>query len=40
PVEYLAALQENKSAVFSDPAAWVPWCYRETLALLSIAQAA
>lgn len=31
PVEYLVALQENKSRVFKDPAAWVPWRYRDTL---------
>lgn len=31
PVEYLVALQENKSHVFKDPAAWLPWCYRDAL---------
>lgn len=31
PVEYLVALQENKTRVFKEPAAWLPWCYRDTL---------
>ncbi len=29
PLEYLSALMENRSAVFRDPAAWLPWNYRE-----------
>ena len=40
PIEYLIALQENKSAVFKDPAAWVPWSYRETLRQPVLAKAA
>jgi hypothetical protein len=32
PLDYLRALLENRSAVFADPAAWLPWNYRETLA--------
>jgi transposase len=32
PLEYLRALMENRSAVFADPAAWLPWNYRDTLA--------
>lgn len=31
PVEYLVALQENKSGVFKDPMAWLPWRYRDTM---------
>lgn len=33
PVDYLTACQENKSAVFKNPSAWLPWKYKETLAL-------
>ena len=40
PVDYLVALQENKSAVFADPSAWVPWRYQETLVSGVIAKAA
>ena len=32
PLDYLSALMENRSAVFADPAAWLPWNYRESLA--------
>jgi hypothetical protein len=32
PLDYLRALMENRSAVFADPADWLPWNYRETLA--------
>jgi hypothetical protein len=32
PLDYLRALMQNHSAVFADPAAWLPWNYRETLA--------
>jgi hypothetical protein len=28
PVEYLTALQENKSRVFKEPALWLPWNYK------------
>jgi transposase len=31
PLDYLRALMENRSAVFADPAAWLPWNYREAL---------
>ena len=29
---YLVALQEHRSAVFREPAAWLPWNYQATLA--------
>jgi hypothetical protein len=29
PLDYLRALVENRSAVFADPAAWLPWNYRQ-----------
>jgi hypothetical protein len=32
PLDYLTALMENRSAVFRDPGAWLPWNYRDTLA--------
>ncbi len=32
PLDYLSALMENRSAVFADPSAWLPWTYRQTLA--------
>ena len=31
PLDYLTALMENRSAVFADPGAWLPWNYRDTL---------
>jgi hypothetical protein len=31
PLDYLSALMENRSAVFADPAAWLPWNYRDNL---------
>jgi hypothetical protein len=31
-LEYLVALQENRTAVFKDPAAWLPWNYHTHLA--------
>lgn len=31
PIDYLVALQENKSAVHKTPADWVPWTYQKTL---------
>ena len=31
PLDYLTALLENRSAVFRDPGAWLPWTYRDTL---------
>jgi len=30
PVDYLSALMENRSKVFRDPDAWLPWNYRDT----------
>jgi hypothetical protein len=32
-LEYLVALQIHRSAVFRQPAAWLPWNYQENLAL-------
>ena len=29
PLDYLSALMENRSAVFADPATWLPWNYRD-----------
>ena len=29
PLEYLTALMHNRSAVFRDPSAWLPWNYRD-----------
>jgi len=29
PLDYLRALMQNRSAVFADPAAWLPWNYRQ-----------
>lgn len=34
PFDYLVALQRHHRAVADHPAAWMPWTYRETLALL------
>lgn len=31
-LEYLVALQEQRAAVFTQPAAWLPWTYQDTLA--------
>ncbi len=31
PLNYLSALMENRSAVFADPGAWLPWNYRDNL---------
>lgn len=36
PVDYLVALQQNKSQVFKDPDNWVPWRYRDTLNNLTL----
>jgi transposase len=30
-LEYLVAVQENRQAVFANPAAWLPWTYRAAL---------
>ncbi len=31
PLDYLTALVNNRSALFGDPGAWLPWNYRDTL---------
>ncbi|MGB5409622.1 MAG: IS66 family transposase [Thiogranum sp.] len=31
PLDYLSALMHNRSAVFTDPAAWLPWYDRDSL---------
>jgi len=31
PLDYLSALMENRSAVFRDPGAWLPWNYQDNL---------
>jgi hypothetical protein len=31
PVDYFSALMENRSAVFADPSAWLPWNYQDNL---------
>ena len=31
PFEYLVALQKNSSALFANPANWLPWNYKENL---------
>jgi transposase len=31
-LEYLVALQEHRTEVFADPAAWLPWTYQASLA--------
>ena len=37
PLDYLSALMENRSAVFADPAAWLPWNYRDNLGSTTLA---
>jgi hypothetical protein len=32
-MDYLVALQDNRSAVFANPADWLPWTFQATLAL-------
>ena len=32
PIDYLSALLHHRSALFADPAAWLPWTYQQTLA--------
>jgi transposase len=34
PVEYLAALRQHAKAALQNPAAWLPWNYRQVLAAL------
>jgi hypothetical protein len=36
PLDYLTALMENRSAVFRDPGAWLPWNYRDHLDVESV----
>jgi transposase len=36
PVDYLVALQKNKSAVHKNPADWVPWMYQKTLESMAL----
>ncbi|MFQ5601356.1 MAG: IS66 family transposase [Candidatus Krumholzibacteriia bacterium] len=36
PFDYLVALQRHHQRVQLDPAAWVPWNFQETLALLDV----
>ena len=31
PLDYLTALMKNRSAVFKDPGAWLPWNYQDKL---------
>ena len=31
-LEYFVALQEHRSEVFADPAAWLPWTYASSRA--------
>lgn len=31
PIDYLTALQDNKSQIFKEPKSWFPWCYQETI---------
>ncbi len=31
PLDYLSSLMENRSAVFADPSAWLPWNYHHNL---------
>ena len=31
PLDYLSALMKNRSAVFKDPGAWLPWNYQDNL---------
>jgi hypothetical protein len=40
PLDYLVALQDHQSLVFKNPAAWLPWNYRQTLAAMSLRKAA
>jgi len=35
PFEYLVVLQKNRSALFKNPEAWLPWNYKETLQIVA-----
>lgn len=37
PLNYLIALQEYKDQIVKEPERWLPWCYQDTLATLSLA---
>jgi hypothetical protein len=39
PFEYLTELDRHAKAVAADPAAWMPWNYRQALAVLTPASA-
>jgi hypothetical protein len=32
PIDYLSALLQHRSAVFADPAAWLPWTFQSAQA--------
>ena len=34
PLDYLAQFQRHSTEVFKNPASWLPWNYRNTLAAL------
>lgn len=36
PYEYMSAVLENKQAVMHNPAQWLPWHYKKTLAQLEL----
>ena len=40
PFDYLTALHRNADWLAREPAQWMPWNYRETLAILMPASAA
>jgi len=40
PFDYLTELQRHTAALKSNPAEWMPWNYRETLARLATPAAA
>lgn len=40
PIDYLVALQENRSSVFKNPDDWVPWLYKKTLEKIQLSIAA
>lgn len=36
PFDYLIALQKNSSEVFKNPQKWLPWNYKDEVAVLSL----
>ena len=40
PFDYLTELQRHAAALAANPAEWMPWNYRETLARLATSAAA